>query len=419
MNRMPYLRVVALCCVWLFARGAQAGAMSPCDDPTIFDAKVQVHIIPYQAEGRLTDKGRALATLLQRHVLFAALKYPSIGVQELVEYGGLCNFAKVSGRIRARLKPGQTAIFLSGRVFEQDGRIYLKNIVSVATPAHAMRWSLAPESQATITTTAPLDVQGFAPRTIPLSFLDQLESSQRQSRQVHSEPNEQSPATKLPDGPADQYTFQVFEAHDDWMRVRIMPYGISGWLPAHALASGEQLKGEFPELYFVDALVGYFSMPTSAERDRRLLDLTLASFDQYLHVTEDRAESDPRALAMVLKGNARLRAAGTQWPTATLQAARNDYSRAAAESPSWSPAKSHLLACTALICVRGACENQAKTLEADYLDAISRDPLSRDLIDGLSAYYQAASLKRLSSDLTPEVLKARRENVLAVRAAMQ
>jgi hypothetical protein len=400
----------------LLALRADAGAMSPCNNPTIFDAKVQIHIFPYQADGILSSKGRALATLLQRHVLFAALKYPSIGVQELIDYGGLCSYGKTTGQIRSRLKPGQTAIFLSGRMFEQDGRIYLKNVVSVTTPDATLNWQLA--TQANVTTHTPLDISGFAPRTIPVSFLDQLESSQAQSRRVHTEPNEQSPSKPMPSGSAAQYTFSVLEVRDEWMRVQVMPYDIRGWLPAHALANGDELKGEFPELYFVDGLVGYFSMPTHPAQDRGLLDKTLASFDRYLQVTADRAEADPRALAMVLEGNAKLRAAGAQWPTATLQAARDDYQRAAAESPSWSPATSHLLACTALICARGACAERAKTLERDYLEAINRDPLSPDLIAGLRGYYDAAALERLDSDLSVEVLKARSEKVQGVQARM-
>ena len=36
------------------------------------------------------------------------------------------------------------------------------------------------------------------------------------------------------------------------MKIRVQPYDIEGWIPAHALATADQLKGEFPELYFVD-----------------------------------------------------------------------------------------------------------------------------------------------------------------------
>ena len=419
----PRFHSVALAGVLcVLAVNAHAGAMSPCDNPIVFDSKVQVHIFPYEADGQLTDQGRALATLLQRHILFAALKYPSIGVQELVEYGGRpCNYRSVMGRIRSRLKPEQTAIFLTGRVFEQSGRIYLKNFVTIAAArgTATLEWPLASDSQITNTTEIPLEVPGFAPRTIPISFLERLESSQGQARRVHEAPDENSAFKELPAGQAGQYSFQVYESRNDWMRVRVMPRGIEGWLPAHSLASGDQLKGEFPELYFVDALVGYFSIGRNAGSDRRILDSTLTSIDRYLSVTGDLAEADPRALAFVLKGNARLRAAGKGWSTQLLQEAQADYRSALAESPSWTSANSHLLACTAMLCVRGACENEAKSLEAGYLDAIGRDPLNRDLVVGLNAYYEAVAQKLLATDLTPEALALRREKVRAVESAMQ
>jgi hypothetical protein len=421
MSSLRFKAIALACLLCALAVDARAGAISPCSNPIVFDSKAQVHIFPYEADGRLTDKGRALATLLQRHVLFAALKYPSIGVEELVEYGGTCNARAVMERIRSRLKPTQTAIFLTGRVFEQDGRIHLKNFVTVAAAkgATTLAWPLAPGAQATITTEMPLEVPGFAPRTIPVSFLERLESSQALARRIHVAPDANSTFKDLPNEPADRYTYQIFDARNDWMRVRVMPYGIEGWLPAHTLASSDELKGEFPELYFVDALVGYFSLGWSAASDRRTLEATLGSIDRYLSVTMDRSEADPRALAYVLKGNARLRAAGADWPTPLLQTAQAEYRRAAAESPSWTAARSHLLASTAMLCVRGACENEAKSLEAEYLDAIGRDPLNRDLVVGLNAYYEAATLKRLATDLTPDVLASRRQKARAVESDMQ
>jgi hypothetical protein len=413
-------RVLATAWLCLLASQARAGAMSPCSNPTVFDADVQVHIFPFSTDKALSNEARALATLLQRHVLFAALKYPSIGVQELVDDHSPCGFRQVASRISSRLKPQQTAIFLSGRIFEQDGRIYLKNFVAVKAPKSklAIQWKLADDAQATVTTQIPIEIDGFAPRTIPLSFLERLAPSQLQARRVHREPNEQSPFQELPDGTRDRYTFLVFEARDDWMRVRVMPFGVEGWIPAHALASGQAMKGEFPELYFVDALVGYFSMGGNGERDRRVLGLTHASFDQYLNVTEGRAEPDTRALALVLKGNARLHAVGAEWPTSTLSAARADYAHASAESPSWTPAQAHLLACDSLLCVRGACEGRGASLEAGYLEAIARDPLSAELVDGLGAYYQAAKLERLATGLSAESLQIRAQKVQGVQARM-
>lgn len=413
--------VVALMLLLAGTEG-QAGMMSPCDDPTVLSgAKVQVFIFPYESDKALTAQGRALATVMQRHVLFSALKYQSIGVAELTEAGGSCNYERVAGRVREQLRPGQTAIFLHGRVFEQERNIYLKSSVSVATDAEqaTLKWALAPQPPAMITTSIPLDIAAFAPRTIPLDFLARLESSQQQARKVHSRPDDNAPFEELPAGPSERYTFLVLDARKDWMHIRVLPSGVEGWIPAHALATGAELKGRFPELHFVDALVGFYSLTRGAAGQQRLLGLTEESLLRYLQETESKAESDPRALALLLRGDARLRAALGPWTTPLLQAARDDYRRATTASPGWTPAQSHLLACTTLLCARGACQDDdTRGLEASYLDAIARDPTSRELIDGLSAYYEAAALGRVATNRSPAALADQRSKLRDIQASM-
>jgi hypothetical protein len=407
--------------VLMMAGAAHAGIQSPCDDPTVLTGTtVQVFIFPYESERKLTPKGRALATLMQRHVLFAALKYPSIGVAELTESIGSCLYSPVSARVRSRLKPGQTAIFLYGRVFEQGPNIYLKSSVSVATDADLkeIHWPLVSSGQPRITTTTPSEVQGFSPRTIPLSFLERLEPSQQKARRVHKQPSELSSFEDLPGHPDARFTYLVLGTQGDWMRVRVLPFGVEGWVPAHALATGDELKGEFPELYFVDGLVGYFSRTSGAVVPDQLASKTRASFARYLQATESLPESDARALALILTGNTRLLAGGTSFTGAALDAARTDYRRAVTASPTWTPARSHLLAITTLLCSRGACGNEARTLETQYLEAIGRDPLSRELMSSLNAYYDAASLGKVASGLPPDVLEKKRATVREVRARM-
>jgi hypothetical protein len=300
------------------ARNAAPGWNGPpCDDPTVLaGAAVQVFIFPYESERKLTTKGRALATLMQRHVLFAALKYSSIGVAELTESTGSCRYEPVSARVRSRLQPGQTAIFLYGRVFEQGPNIYLKSSVSVATDVQLreMQWPLVPSGQPRITTATPSEVQGFSPRTIPLSFLERLEPSQEKARRVHKQPSEQSPFEDLPGHPDARFTYLVLGTEGDWMRVRVLPFGVEGWVPAHALAPGDQLKGEFPELYFVDGLVGYHTNPSGTCSAERLAMKTRASLERYLQATESLPESDARDQAFTKIGNSLLRAAAKPMP---------------------------------------------------------------------------------------------------------
>jgi len=91
--------------------------------------KVHVFILPYRAQGKLTARGRELATIVQRHVLFAALKYRSIAVAELTGQAEDCEASETMERVQRRLADGQTAIFLWGRLFEQGEAIGVVGLV--------------------------------------------------------------------------------------------------------------------------------------------------------------------------------------------------------------------------------------------------------------------------------------------------
>ena len=72
-----------------------------------------------------------------------------------------------------------------------------------------------------------------------------------------------------------------------------------------------------------------------------------------------------------------------------------------------------------MLCVSGACENEANSLDSEHLEAIGRDPLDRDHVVGLNAYYEAVTQKRLATDLTPEALASRRAKARAVEPDMR
>jgi hypothetical protein len=400
--------------------------MSPCNDPIVLpNIPVQVYILPFKAESRLTPQGRQFSTILQRHVLYAALKYRYIGVEQLTGEELGCAFEEASKRILPKLPPGQSAVFLWARIFEQGDAVYLQSSVAFTRvqKADILRWNLGAAGQASSAT--PVDPIQFAVRKIPLEFLTQLQNAEQEARRLHTAPSADSPFKSLPDDPNARFTFQVVETRDDWMHIRVQPFGMDGWVPAHSLATAGQLKGVFPELYFVDALIGYeqlFGKP--GERplagDRRVLEATKASFDQYLQLTADRAESETRALAAILKGNAVLRASGEgNWPRDSLIEAQRYYGEARQLSPGFTAANSFYLACSAALCVNGDCGAGADRLHAAYLDAISRDPTSRELVDNLALFYQAARTGRVKLALSEQALIEQQDIVKEVQASRQ
>jgi hypothetical protein len=415
-------------CMYAASWQASAGLQSPCADAMVLPGpKVQVFILPYQAEGKLTAQGRELATIVQRHVLFAALKYHSIAVSELTGEARDCAFDRLGARIAGRLKDGQAAVFLWGRLFEQGDSIRLQSTVAFTMRGAADRieWSLGNGPANDTSATVPADPVMFSARQIPLNFLQMLAPAQQAARRFHREPSTSSSYFDLPSDPDARFAYQVLETRNDWMHIKLMPGGDEGWIPAHALASADNLKGTFPELYFVDGLIGYHQLwstsarPAAGDR-RRVLEQARASFDRYLQQSSGYAESEARGLATLLKGNATLRAAGEEsWSTQVLQQAQALYRDAHRLAPTSTVANSFFLACTSALCARGACEEGSDRLHQQYLSAIARDPTSSELVANLDKFYGAAQEGRIKLSASPEQIAARKAQTSRVQREMK
>jgi hypothetical protein len=371
----------------------------------------------------LTEKGRQLETLIQRHVLFAALKYRSIAVEELTDDGNRCEFEQLSARISGQLRPGQAAIFLRGRLFEQENAIRLQTTVEFWAPGRAdtIRWTTG-GSAGPVMATLPSEPIMFAPRVIPFSLLQQMESAQQRARRLHAAPDENSSYTEIPSGPDARIGFEVVGTRDDWMQIRLWPAGGEGWVPAHALATAGELKGVFPELYFIDGLIGYYELWAGAPAQdtpasERTLEAALASLRQYADLTDGLPESEARAVAAILEGNAILRAhGGTAWTTEQLQRAQRSYGEARKRAPSLTLANNFYLACSTALCARGACGAGTAQLHAQLLDAVAQDPTSSELVNNLGTFYGAAQSGRLSLDLSPAELSRQRQRIQSAMA---
>jgi len=410
-------------CCWVlasllgfFSMQARAGELSPCDSPMVLPGpRVQVFILPYRAESKMTLPGRQLATIMQRHVLFAALKYPSIAIEELTSTGAPCDIERVQQKVLPRLAQGQVAIFLWGRLFEQGDSIRLQSTVSFnAQASDTMTWRIQGDDTAKVNATVPSDPIFFAPRTIPLSFLSMLQSAQAEARRLHRAPDSSSPSWELPQSPDARFGFEVTETKDDWMHIRLIPGGDNGWVPAHALANADELKGAFPELYFVDGLIGYHQLLVNetirnSPARQRVVDGALASFDQYIQLSNGRAESDARALAAILKGNVRLRSSGQSgWSVEALQAAQIDYEQAEKLSPTSTTANRFYLACTSALCDRGACAEGSEHVHDKFLAAVARNPADQELLKNLNVFYGAAERGNFKVELKDRTVAAQR-----------
>jgi hypothetical protein len=395
-------------------------------------ARVQVFILPFRAEGPLSTRGRELVTVLQRHVLHGALEYHSLGVVELTGDDELCSYERTTGEVRKRLKKGQSAIFVSGRMFEQREAMLLQTRVEFSTPGapEVMTWSLGPTAGEATTGTVPPEPVDFAPRAIPLAFLQQLAAAQTGARRMYKTPDPAASYWELPADAEARFGYVVLDAKPGWMRVELARGAGEGWIRTDTLTGSQDLQGTFPELHFIDGLIGYHLLvspnspvfaaqdPGAAAGDRRTLPATLESFERYVAATQGRAESEARALAEVLQGNAILRAAPMPWPTPQLQAAERHYLAARELAPTSTVASTFALACGSALCTRGACSLDADRLHEDFLEAISRDPSSRELVGNLQAFYTAAQRGDLRVRMQADELARQKALTESVQAGM-
>ena len=110
----------------------------PCSDPVVFgDAAVNALVLPWRAQAgppALQAASRQMSALAHLQLLMAMLKFGSIGVVDLVaEPGQVCDVDQVLTRVSrygvasGRLKAGQGVVVLWGRLFEQDGELFLQS----------------------------------------------------------------------------------------------------------------------------------------------------------------------------------------------------------------------------------------------------------------------------------------------------
>jgi hypothetical protein len=270
---------------------------------------------------------------------------------------------------------------------------------------------------AKVSATLPGEPVLFAPRAIPLDLLEVLQDAQREARRLHQTPTSESSYKDLPSGPEARYGFEVLGAENDWMHVRVFPLEEEGWVPAHALTTGDELKGAFPELYFVDGLIGYnelksSSTDSSASQAQQTLKAMQDSLNKYLELSSTSAESEARALAAVLRTNAQWRLERDSKPyLAAVESAQKGYLAAEQIAPATTLAANFQLACALVLCAAGECPVNPNELHRQFLAAIARDPTDKELLQNMALLYDAVSRGRVSLALSPKEIIDRR-NIL-------
>lgn len=252
---------------------AHAIATGSCREPRVFEgAAVNAVVLPYRFDpsasadrAELEAVGDRLSAMVQLEVLFAMLKYGSVGTTRLFNEDPRhpCDPNEVTQAVIGRLRPGNGLAVIWGRIYLQGDQIYLQSYVRFARAGagkEEIAVDLGPEGHGLrLVGRLPAQAVPMAPRMITRRDLDEIERGFRRSLVVRPARDETAAGTPLEIRPRVPLDASVVEVQGDWMRLE-SDRGPSGWVRARADSEQWTLRRLMPELGYFDALAGYLRL---------------------------------------------------------------------------------------------------------------------------------------------------------------
>lgn len=374
---------------------AEAGMVSPCDSPGIFrGAAVNVVLLPYTYTGtgdrRRGEAARNVSFLMQFEML-ANARYGSLGVPVLRGNPRECNADEVLRLIEQTgpPQPSGGVVVMWGRFFETKSVLYVQTYLRFFRAREddriPMQFEAEGESYRFVGRVPGGDV-AFPPRAVSRNDLVDINARYAEDVVVRRQPSESAPAISMDlasFAEGDGIAFGVRAAGSGWME--LVPYRGSSFQGGYVRVGGETstlLKRFLPELFFVDALVGYLSYRASKEAGEifdfqtpraisDMIDRSMASYREQVV-----PEREPRAAALshvIPAATALLGAAYGDVPLARAVQSAGDHTASAA---ALTPGNGAVLNLDAMTRIYQCC---AVSLDTSHVLAIDRE-LSRALV---------------------------------------
>jgi len=400
---MMLRRLLTLLLILLLATSAQAAMFNrDCSDPVVFrGAAVNALVLPWRVDGdspRLQAASRQISSLAHLQLLMAMLPIGSVGAVDLLaEHGAVCDVEQVLLRVSrggvqgGTLAPGQAVLAIWGRLFEQDGELFVQTYVRFARQ-DAGGQGLVPEriklswGGAELQAGLPMQALPFAPRRISLADLARIDAACREALRVRPSPDAASPGVAFGTSAGQSFPYWVAESRGDWLKLAPMRAGLpEGWVRARA---GEaqpdwSLARWLPELDFALGLAAWLRLQVGAElvngEPAGLAALATAALARYEAAVP--ADQAPAAwgLAAALRGH-------IAWTQGDRRAATALFAAAKERLPA-SAAAANLAAVTALSNVSGS-PDSAQRLNRSLLGALAMAPDDALLRANLAALYR-------------------------------
>lgn len=266
--------IVAVLC-GLLSTTAVAGGRLPCPEARVFEgAAVSLLVLPYRYTGNRygnqDSSGSRLAALIQQEALFGMLKYGSVGATELVwQHGDGCDPRAVIDRVLSgsgpgKVRPGHGLVVMWGRIYEEGSQLYVQSYLRFLRRGRAETFEVALAGTAgtplALTAELPAQAVAFAPRRLTQGDLAAIEKRARSALLLHDD--NRRPIGPLAKSDAEPLAYGVIDARDGWMKIRSIITGQTGWVPARVDTGAWSLRRFLPELWYLDAVIGYLRLRT-------------------------------------------------------------------------------------------------------------------------------------------------------------
>lgn len=432
-------------CLLLALRPAQAGGVEPCEYASVFQgAALNVLVLPYRYEAPVGAAGagdsravpqelqvasRQLASLVHLEALMSLLKYGSIGAKNLLtEPGELCDVDRVLARIgrpggSGALRPGQAAVLVWGRLFEQGGEFYLQSYLRFVRQGpkgladERLGFELGqglPRLEAGL----PAQALAFAPRRISRQELARVDRDFRQAMLLRKEPRADAPGRSIDFSPHEAFAYWITAARGDWMQLQPMAGGPAGWVQVRGAGDGPlpdwSLQRWMPELGYVDAVAGFmrlratsFQPVPEAERQRTLRAIE-AGLKRYEQALDSELAPLPWGLAAALRG-------WLAWERGDREAAAALFERSRELMPDYAGARQLAALARAGATAAGAPLGRAgsERLTRELMAALALAPERAELLGNLEGLLGFFTKRAEWSPYSPELLAERLEIVRA------
>jgi hypothetical protein len=290
-----------------------------CDVPTVFDSAVNVVVLPYDyalAGQPLSKTVLQMSVLVQLDALFSNLKYRSIGVLQVKEEErpGGCAPEKVIDRLLGNssgaartLHDGQGLVVLWGKVYEEGGDLYVQSYLRFLRKGGAESLDV-PVSDARLRATLPSQALAFPPQHLTTKDVADISSEFSRAIVIRERPDDSSApvAASILADESTSIAYGIDRAEEEWVHV-VSKGRPSGWVRATAEMGKTSLRRRMPELYFLDAVVGYLESRISSGADGRPSGREIAWVEEALRGYEEgtaggRSEPAPLAVGQAMLG---------------------------------------------------------------------------------------------------------------------